>query len=154
MIYEILFRFKTDGTLRGSHARDWDGLAAGDARPLTGEDIDNLDTLINEGSLARIAELEAALATQAEAHAAAIAELTGAPRPGSVTARQIRIALIESGIDLDAIPLILAGDPEALVNWEYADTILRDHPLVASLGTALGMSDVQIDALFALAAGK
>lgn len=157
-LYEVLFRFKPDGTYKGSHARDWDGMREGPVRPLADADLDGIMAAIEEGLLARVAEVEDQLLAEREAHAAAMEELraslTAAPAPGSVTARQIRLALIDAGIDLDQIAALLADNPAALVEWEYAATIERDHPLVLALGGALQLDSEDVSDLFAAAATK
>ena len=45
----------------------------------------------------------------------------------------------------------MAGDA-ARIEWEYAATVDRDSPLVAGLVATLGLTDAQLDALFAAAA--
>ena len=41
---------------------------------------------------------------------------------------------------------------ETQIAWDYAITIDRNSPLVATIGTAIGLTDSQIDDLFILAA--
>ncbi len=36
----------------------------------------------------------------------------------------------------------------AKIEWEYSRTFNRIHPLVATVGTALGLNDTQIDAMW------
>jgi hypothetical protein len=69
-----------------------------------------------------------------------------------VTMRQARLALLQAGklADVDAV-IAQAGDA-ARIEWEYAQELRRDHPLVTAMGAALGMSVEQIDALFEQAA--
>lgn len=72
----------------------------------------------------------------------------------SLTARQLRLGLIDSGVTpaqvqaaIDAMPA--ATDREkALVEWEYASAFSRTHPLIASIGTALGLAEEQIDEIW------
>jgi hypothetical protein len=68
-----------------------------------------------------------------------------------VTPRQFRLALLGIGISPAAISAMLAGDEAALTEWDYAQEIRRDHPLVESLRLALGKSPEQVDAVFATA---
>jgi len=70
------------------------------------------------------------------------------PRPD---ARQIRLALIDAGIDLADVAALLAGDPAALVQWEYASHVPRDHPLVEALAAALDLDEQAVGAIFATA---
>lgn len=74
-----------------------------------------------------------------------------------LTARQFRLGLVNSGLTpaqvTTAIEAMPAGpDKEAaLIEWEYAATFNRVHPLIGSVGTALGLTDEQIDAMWAAA---
>lgn len=67
-----------------------------------------------------------------------------APIPSVVSMRQARLALLQAG-KLDAIEAAVAQiGAAAQIEWEYAQTVERSHPLVQSLG----MSDAELDALF------
>lgn len=77
--------------------------------------------------------------------------------PSTVTPRQIRLALIMSGVTLSTIEAAIDSLPEprrsvAKVTWEYSVEFQRGNPLIASMGPALGLTDAQIDQLFMLAA--
>ncbi len=76
--------------------------------------------------------------------------------PASVTMRQARIALSRAGLLSKAEATIaqMAGQAgeEARIEWEYAAELKRDHPLIAALGQALGLSAEAIDDLFREAA--
>lgn len=66
----------------------------------------------------------------------------------SVTMRQARLALLGAGL-LDQIDAaVTAAGPAARIEWEYAQTVDRDWPLVNQLVAGLGMSTEQIDVLF------
>lgn len=69
-----------------------------------------------------------------------------------VSPRQIRLTLLAAGITPAMIEANLAGNPAALIEWEYALEIARDNPLIAAMGAALGFAPEQIDSLFAAAA--
>lgn len=76
--------------------------------------------------------------------------------PQSVTMRQARLALLSAGL-LAAANAAIAAMPgvageAARIEWEYAQTVERDSPLVAGLTAALNLTQTQIDDLFALAA--
>lgn len=69
-----------------------------------------------------------------------------------ITMRQARLALLGAGL-LDAVGAAIAGIPgdqgaAARIEWEYAMTLRREHPLVAALAQSLGLTSEQIDALF------
>lgn len=73
-----------------------------------------------------------------------------APIP-SLTPRQLRLLLLQMGIQLTAIDQYIEAivDPAqkaiAKVEWEYASEYKRDHQLVVQIGEALGMTSEQMD---------
>jgi len=73
-----------------------------------------------------------------------------------VTMRQARLALAqEDKLQLveDAIALIPEPDKTTIsIEWEYASTVERLSPWIDIMASALGMTDVEMDALFELAA--
>lgn len=74
------------------------------------------------------------------------------PVPHTVTPRQIRLALIEVGLDDQVDALLGSQSKEVRVAWEYATQVDRDNPLIAMAQQLLGMTDGQADDLFRLAA--
>ncbi len=70
----------------------------------------------------------------------------------SLTARQARLVLHNMGRLADvpvAINNMAVGTKEkVLIEWDYAATIVRDNALVIELGTALGLTDAEIDQMF------
>jgi hypothetical protein len=73
-----------------------------------------------------------------------------------VSMRQCRLALLADGT-LANVDVAIASLPEpdksaAQVEWEYAATVQRTSPFVASLGAAIGYDDAKMDALFEAAA--
>ena len=79
------------------------------------------------------------------------------PIPATVTMRQARLAMLDAGILTsvsDALAAMTGITGEAArIEWEYAAELKRDHPLVASLSAALGLTSAQLDGLFTAAAG-
>jgi len=76
--------------------------------------------------------------------------------PEVVTMRQARLALLGAGL-LAQVNAAIAAMPgvageAARIEWEYATTVVRDSSWVQSLGSVLGLSAAQIDALFIAAA--
>lgn len=76
--------------------------------------------------------------------------------PDSVTMRQARLALLQSGL-LAQVNSAVAAMPGAAgdtarIEWEFSSTVERNRPLVQSLVGALGLTDAQLDDLFRLAA--
>ena len=76
--------------------------------------------------------------------------------PAEVTMRQARLALHAAGLlasveaAIDALP-----DPPrsaARIEWDHSQTVQRNRGIVQQLGTALGMTSEQLDALFIAAA--
>lgn len=77
--------------------------------------------------------------------------------PQEVTMRQARLALYSAGM-LDAAQAVIDALPmpqrrQAQIEWEYALSVRRDHPLIA-LMIAQGLAtEVEVDGLFVAAAG-
>ena len=80
-------------------------------------------------------------------------EIAAAPLiPQVVTMRQARLALLGAGL-LDTVETAIMGaGPAAKIEWDYATEVQRASGLVPAMATALGLTDAQIDALFAQAA--
>lgn len=72
--------------------------------------------------------------------------------PQEVTMRQARLALHRAGILNSVNSAIAAMQGEAgevaRIEWEFSATMRRDRPFVLSIGTALGLSEEDIDNLF------
>lgn len=76
--------------------------------------------------------------------------------PQSVTMRQARLALLGAGL-LSGVEAAITTLPEpqksaALIEWEYAALVQRSSGLVPMMGTALGLTESQLDDLFVAAA--
>lgn len=79
-----------------------------------------------------------------------------APRITKVTMRQARLALLGANL-LTTVNAAIAAMPgaqgeAARIEWEYSQEVQRDRGLVSALGTQMGMTEAQLDALFAVAA--
>ena len=73
-----------------------------------------------------------------------------------VTMRQARLALLGAGL-LTTVNAAIAAMPGtqggmARIEWEYSQEVQRDRGLVSALGTQMGMTEAELDALFAVAA--
>lgn len=73
-----------------------------------------------------------------------------------VTPRQIKQALVLSGVSLSAIDSALATLPEptkslAIIEWNESNMFVRSRPLVASVGVMLGWTSQQLDDLWIFA---
>lgn len=79
------------------------------------------------------------------------------PVPEVVTMRQARLALLGAGL-LAQVNTAVANMPgtegdAARIEWEYAQEVRRDSPLVAALSAILGLTDETLDNLYKVAAG-
>lgn len=78
--------------------------------------------------------------------------------PETLTSRQIRLALVLSGVSLAAIGEAIHSLPEpdrslTQITWEYATIVERHHPMINGLGAQLSLTAQHIDDLFILGAG-
>jgi hypothetical protein len=95
--------------------------------------------------------------TVTDAPPEAVAERFAARRAGMVvTMRQARLALLGAGLLALVEGSLAAIEDEAeraaaQITWEFAIEVRRTDPLIAALAPVLGLTDEQIDALFAVA---
>jgi hypothetical protein len=69
----------------------------------------------------------------------------------SVSMRQARLALLKFGL-LDKVEAAVADAEKAIqIDWEFAQSVNRNYGSVTTLAKAMGISDKQLDELFALA---
>lgn len=71
--------------------------------------------------------------------------------PAPVTPRQIRLALSQIGLRAQIEDWVDTQDIAVKDSWMFATEIDRDNPLVIAACTALGKTEAELDALFALA---
>jgi len=77
--------------------------------------------------------------------------LIAATAPEIISARQIRLWLLQNGISLQMVSDAIATIEDTLtrdsvsIEWEYAPYIERSHPMLVPLGQALGLSEADID---------
>lgn len=75
------------------------------------------------------------------------------PVPYTITPRQFRLWLVNNSL-MAAARAVVNGiaDPvekeSALIEWDYAVSIERDHPLTILVATAIGLTSPQIDQAF------
>lgn len=87
-----------------------------------------------------------------------VAFLNPPPPMPALTSRQLRLGLVTNGISLSSVEAAIDAieDPTdrevARIEWEYATTFERSHPLVNQIGAALGLTPEQIDAMWTEAA--
>lgn len=119
-------------------------------------DLDAFTTSFGTAALDAKVAAEAALAT-AQARIAELEAQVGtpvaAPSPiTSVTPRQMRQALTQMGLRGPVEAAVAAADQDLQDWWEYSNAFERERPQVVAMAQALGVSDAQLDALWALAA--
>jgi len=73
-----------------------------------------------------------------------------------VSMRQAKLALLAAG-KIGAVESAIAAlsEPDksaAEIEWQSTGTVRRDHPTVAFIGAAAGLTEAEIDGLFAAAA--
>lgn len=69
------------------------------------------------------------------------------PTPQVITMRQARLQLLEVGL-LDDVEALVAIDRKSQIEWEYANEVYRQSPLVESVKEAMSLTDEQIDEMF------
>jgi hypothetical protein len=83
------------------------------------------------------------------------ADIPPVPLITRVTMRQARLALLGASLlpTVNAAVAAMTGSAgeAARIEWEYSQEVQRDRGLVLALGTQLGMTEAQLDALFATA---
>lgn len=74
------------------------------------------------------------------------------PKVLAVTPRQLRLALTQSGLRSQVESAVAAGSQDMKDTWEFSTECFRDNPMLNAMGAALGKTEADLDALFALAA--
>lgn len=91
----------------------------------------------------------------AEDNAELVAFLNRDPPAQPITRRQLRLTLVRNGISLAGVEAAIAAMPdglekeEAQIEWADASTFNREHPTLLLIAAALGLTDTQIDAIWA-----
>lgn len=67
--------------------------------------------------------------------------------PKTITLRQVRLYLLSIDL-LDDLENIISQNRAYQIEWEYANSIERESPLVKILGQTLNLDDEQIDNMF------
>jgi len=72
--------------------------------------------------------------------------------PSQISMRQARLALLQSGllsqVDTAIAALTGASGDAARIDWQFAQTVERTHPLVATMTAQLNLTAKQLDDLF------
>lgn len=75
-------------------------------------------------------------------------------RMPSLSARQFRLGLVAGGFTLSQVAANIEAMPEGVdketaeIEWEYATSFERTHPLISSIGSSLGLTEEQIDTMW------
>ncbi len=74
--------------------------------------------------------------------------------PQTISARQIRLWLVQHGFELNQIEHLISNIEDPMVRetvkieWEYAPYVERSHPWLVLLANSLGLDETQIDQAF------
>lgn len=73
--------------------------------------------------------------------------------PASITARQLRLVLLEKGVDINKIDKIINALPEeqktvAQISWEYAHIFERNNPMLLQVAEAIGITEKELNDIF------
>jgi hypothetical protein len=107
------------------------------------KNVNGFDVPLDEYDLAQRAADEAAAAPQM------LVTLTG---------RQLRLGLLALGVTGAHVETAITAIPDAMrreaamIEWRHASEYRRDHPLIASVSAALGISAATLDAAWSHAA--
>lgn len=124
------------------------------AIPADAEDMEwDADTLTLSWTLPGSGEQDRLTLTPEEIETAK-AHTEPAPVPKRVSKAQLKIALVQAGIDLAALVAQLPAEDQAIAKIliEDADYFPRDAGIVNSLGSLAGLTTAQVDDLFRAAA--
>jgi hypothetical protein len=71
------------------------------------------------------------------------------PRVNVLTMRQARLQMLAMGVLSQVEAAVSQAGDAAQIEWEYAQTVERNHPLFLSIKGLLGFTDEQEDSFFA-----
>jgi hypothetical protein len=81
-----------------------------------------------------------------------VEEITARRASLTCTPREARLVLRRAGLLSAVEAWIATADEETQIEWEFATDIRRDWPALLACGAALGLTEEQLDGLFAVAA--
>lgn len=91
----------------------------------------------------------------ADDNAELVAFINREPPSPPITRRQLRLTLVRNGISLTDVEAAIASIPdglakeEARIEWADASTFDREHPTLLLIAAALGLTEAQVDAMWA-----
>lgn len=71
-----------------------------------------------------------------------------------LTARQFRLGLVNAGLTPSQVSAAIEAMPEGVVKekakieWEYATTFKRTHPLIGTISAAMGLAEDHVDSMW------
>jgi len=146
------FQFAMNSVVRGLVNSGRDQLvrfereaAASEGRMLIGDD----DTII------RAATAPDAETREAQTLARIAQERAEFEKNQPLTARQLRLGLVNNGFSLAQVEAAIDALPDgadkekARIEWQYAGEFKRDHPLIATIAAQLGISAEQFETMWA-----
>jgi len=74
--------------------------------------------------------------------------------PATISPRQIRLWLVTHGVSLSSVDAAIDSIENELlreqtkIEWEFSPYVERNHPMINTLGAALGLTGEQIDTAF------
>jgi hypothetical protein len=74
------------------------------------------------------------------------------PVPEAVTPAQIRLAILQLGLQSVLDSYVESMDAETRIRWEYSTSVARSDPAVLAAAEFAELSEAQLDGLFILAA--
>lgn len=179
-INEFMFRWSDDGQPRGAHVVDREEIRDGeivvasrflDPRPVVVADAPALAEIsanINAAALAETAALAAQVAALTIERDTAVADLVtrtaerdalqaqieaaAATDAGSVDALALELVLSQQGLLPAVLAYVESQGEQVQVYWRRVRVMRRASPLIEAARVALGLTNEQVDALFAAAA--
>lgn len=149
-----LQQFTLESTLRGvvngardEFVRNARAAALENGTVLTLPDEVILATYVLPDADARKAAAEAKRAAEQAEHEAAA-------KRGPLTARQLRLGLVDNGFSLAQVEAAINAMPEGIdkekakIEWQHAGEFQRDHPLLVTIATQLGISAQQFETMW------
>lgn len=112
---------------------------------------------LNDNEIILSAKVKDADTRNAEALAkleAERAEQEAAAKNGPLTARQLRLGLVNNGFSLAQVEAAIDALPDgadkekARIEWQYAGEFRRDHPLIATIAAQLGIMPEQLETMW------
>jgi len=118
--------------------------------PAETRDVADGETVQSPWVLMTDSEVESRIAQYSETVRQIVAAADSVPQ--EIALWQFRSAVAMAGLN-EAVVAAIAALPEpqktiATEKWEYSNTVRRSHPMIVTLGAAVGLTPAQIDNIF------